>query len=206
MRFAVDGVRTLLTGAVLTGAGVLFFQPLAWIGLLVISFGAWFYRDPDRFPPEGPGVLVSPADGRVVEVGFWEHPFTGPCLRVGIFMSPLDVHVNRVPCDGEVVFLDYVPGKKVMAFEPKASEVNERFYVGQKTEYGPVLTVQIAGFLARRISTSIKCGDFLARGSRYGMIKLGSRVDLYFPEHFQPAVSKGQRVRAGESPIGVVRS
>lgn len=206
MRFAREGFRPLLGGFVLTGLGALLFQPLAWVGLSLTGFLAWFYRDPDRRLPEGPGILVSPADGKVVEVGPFEHPFMGPCTRVGIFMSPLDVHVNRTPCEGTVAFLEYVPGKKLMAFEPKASELNERFYTGLDTAMGRVLVVQIAGFLARRIVTSVKRGDVLALGERYGMIKFGSRVDLYFPEKVRPVVEKGQRVRAGETLIGVVRS
>lgn len=206
MRFAREGIRPLAGGLVLTGLGVLLFQPLAWIGLGLTGFLAWFYRDPDRKTPEGSGILVSPADGKIVEVGPFDHPFTGPCTRVGIFMSPLNVHVNRTPCDGQVVFLEYVPGKKLMAFEPKASELNERSYMGLETDLGPVMTVQIAGFLARRIVTSVKKGDFLDRGARYGMIKFGSRVDLYFPAKVRLAVEKGQRVRAGETPIGVVAS
>ena len=206
MPFAQEGVRPLLSGVVLICLGLLFFPPLALVGLFLLGVVAWFYRDPVRQCPADPGVLVSPADGKVVEVGPVEHPFTGPCTRVGIFMSPLDVHVNRAPCDGEVVFLEYVPGKKMMAFEPKASELNERFYMGLHTVHGPVLTVQIAGFLARRISTDVRRGAFLSRGVRFGMIKLGSRVDVYFPEGFCPAVTPGQRVRAGETVIGVIRS
>lgn len=206
MRFAREGFRSLLGGLALTGLGFVFFQPLAWAGLCLTAFLAWFYRDPDRKIPEESGVLVSPADGKIVEVGPFEHPFTGPCTRVGIFMSPLNVHVNRAPCDGRVAFLEYVPGKKVMAFEPKASELNERFYMGLETDLGSVMTVQIAGFLARRIVTPVKRGEALARGDRYGMIKFGSRVDLYFPENVCPVVEMGQRVRAGETLIGVVRS
>lgn len=206
MRFAREGLRPLSGGFVLTGLGVLLFQPLAWLGLCLTGFLAWFYRDPDREIPDEPGILVSPADGKVIEVGPFDHPFTGSCTRVGIFMSPLDVHVNRTPCDGRVAFLEYVPGKKLMAFEPKASEVNERFYMGLDTESGPVMTVQIAGFLARRIATSVKKGDILVRGSRYGMIKFGSRVDVYFPEDIRPSVEVGQRVRAGKTQIGVVAS
>lgn len=206
MPFAPEGVRPLLSGVVLACLGLIFFQPLAWLGLVLAGAAAWFYRDPPRQCTDDPGVLISPADGKVVEVGAVVHPFTGPCTRVGIFMSPLDVHVNRAPCDGEVVFLEYVPGKKLMAFEPKASELNERFYMGLQTDHGPVLTVQIAGFLARRISTDVRRGDFLSRGGRFGMIKLGSRVDVYFPGCFCPAVAPGQRVRAGETVIGVIRS
>ena len=97
----------------------------------------WFYRDPDRTAPEGDGLFISPADGRVVEISEAEHPFTGPSVKVGIFMNVLSVHVNRAPCMGRVDYLEYVPGRKIAAFAPKAAEVNERNLVGLSTPYGP---------------------------------------------------------------------
>jgi phosphatidylserine decarboxylase len=117
----------------------------------------------------------------------------------------LDVHVNRFPADGAVEELRYVPGKKWFAIEPKASEANERLYVGIMTAQGRTTLVQVAGIMARRITCRIKKGSSLARGERYGMIKLGSRVDVYLPESVTPAVSVGQKVRAGETTIGVIR-
>jgi phosphatidylserine decarboxylase len=181
---------------------VLIALPLGLFFVAVLLLLLWFYRDPERLPPEDESLWVSPADGRVMEIGPAEHPFTGPALCIGIFMSPLDVHVNRAPAGGTVEFLDYVPGKRLAAYHPKASMENERFYVGMETTRGKTLLVQIAGLLARRIASRVKRGDVLTRGQRYGMIKLGSKVEVYLPASVRPLVSVGDRVRAGETPIG----
>ena len=204
MRFAKDGLPTIITFAVL---GVLFtvLLPWRWPGVVMfvfLGFSMWFYRDPDRALPEGENIFVSPADGKVVEIEPAEHPFTGEALKVGIFMSPLSVHVNRVPCLGTVEYLEYVPGKKIAAFAPKASEVNERHYVGLRTAHGPVLLVQIAGLLARRIVCRVRRGDVLAAGERYGMIKLGSKVDIYLPADVKLTIKLGDRVYAGRTFLG----
>jgi phosphatidylserine decarboxylase len=186
----------------MAAGGVLIALPLGLFFLFVLLLLLWFYRDPERLPPEDESLWVSPADGRVMEIGPAEHPFTGPALCIGIFMSPLDVHVNRAPAGGTVEFLDYVPGKRLAAYHPKASIENERFYVGMETTRGRTLLVQIAGLLARRIASRVKRGDVLTRGQRYGMIKLGSKVEVYLPASVRPLVSVGDRVRAGETPIG----
>jgi phosphatidylserine decarboxylase len=183
------------------------FAPWAWLSggaVILCGFAFWFYRDPDRTPPEGEGVLVAPADGRVVEIVSVTHPFTGEATKVGIFMNVFSVHVNRVPCRGSVEYLEYVPGRKIAAFAPKASEVNERHYVGLSTAYGPVLLVQIAGLLARRIVCRVRRGDVLSTGDRYGMIKLGSKVDIYLPKSVKLQVKIGDKVYAGKSLLGVV--
>ena len=204
MRFAKDGLPTIITFAVL---GLLFtaFLSWRWPGVLMfvfLGFLLWFYRDPDRALPEGENIFVSPADGKIVEVERAEHPFTGPSLKVGIFMNAFSVHVNRVPCEGTVEYLEYVPGKKIAAFDPKASEVNERHYVGLSTPHGRVLLVQIAGLLARRIVCRVKRGDVFYAGERYGMIKLGSKVDIYLPDDVKLTVKVGDKVYAGKSVLG----
>ncbi len=195
--------------------GVLLMMWLGWhlhpfitAGLApLLFFVLWFYRDPERkAAPPGEGEkqrLLSPADGKVMEIMPGEHPFMGKCQKVGIFMSPLDVHVNRSPCEGNVAFLDYRPGKKLVAFHPKASEENERFYLGLDTPSGPVMMVQIAGALARRIVCRGVRGQRLEEGQRYGMIQFGSKVDLYFPEDMECRVSLGEGVKAGKTVIGV---
>ncbi len=205
--FAREGVPLM--------GGLLFMMVLGWqfspflaLGLLpLLLFVLWFYRDPERkAPPKEAEIscrLVSPADGKVMEILAAEHPFMGKCQKVGIFMSPLDVHVNRAPCAGNVAFLDYRPGKKLVAFHPKASEENERFYVGLNTPHGPVMMVQIAGALARRIACRLKREQRLEEGERYGMIQFGSKVDLYFSEDMECRVSLGEKVRAGKTVIGV---
>ena len=143
MKLARDGIPTI-TFLVLASAAFALVSPIpaavmAVLAVLVI----WFYRDPDRTAPEEDGLFVSPADGRVVEISEAEHPFTGPSVKVGIFMNVLSVHVNRAPCMGRVDYLEYVPGRKIAAFAPKASEVNERNLVGLSTPYGPVLNEEI---------------------------------------------------------------
>lgn len=205
MKLAKDGIPTI---AYLVLAALLFafISPLPAAVLIVLAgFVIWFYRDPDRVPPEGENVMVSPADGKVVEIENVSHPFTGEAVKIGIFMNAFSVHVNRVPCEGTVEYLEYVPGKKIAAFAPKASEVNERHYVGLKTPFGPVLLVQIAGLLARRIVCRLRKGNTLFRGERYGMIKLGSKVDIYLPRGVELSVKTGDKVYAGRSPLGVMR-
>jgi len=171
---------------------------------VLLGFVLWFYRDPDRVFPDGENIFVSPADGKVVEIEPASHPFTGASLKVGIFMNAFSVHVNRAPCEGTVEYLEYVPGKKIAAFAPKASEVNERHYVGLRTAHGPVLLVQIAGLLARRVVCRVKRGDVLSAGERYGMIKLGSKVDIYLPSDVKLSIKVGDNVYAGETFLGVM--
>ena len=206
MKLARDGIPTI-TFLVLASAALALVSPIpaavmAVLAVLVI----WFYRDPDRTAPEEDGLFVSPADGRVVEISEAEHPFTGPSVKVGIFMNVLSVHVNRAPCMGRVDYLEYVPGRKIAAFAPKASEVNERNLVGLSTPYGPVLMVQIAGLLARRIVCRLRRGEVLEAGQRYGMIRLGSRVDIYLPKDVRLTIKHGDKVRAGISSLGVMDS
>lgn len=200
MKLTRDGYPMIaFVGFMLLGS--LFFSPIVGF-FLVPAFGlvVWFFRDPERIPDsEG---FLSPADGKVVEILEVEHLFTGKAVKVGIFMNPLDVHVNRFPCRGTVEFMEYVPGRKLMAFGPKASDVNERMYVGMSTVHGPVMLVQIAGFLARRIVCRLRKGDVLESGQRYGMIKMGSKVDVYLPSGVKLAISTGQKVFAGRTVLG----
>ena len=206
MKLARDGIPTV-TFLVLATAAFAFVSPVpAAVMAVLAALVVWFYRDPDRTAPEGDGLFISPADGRVVEISEAEHPFTGPSVKVGIFMNVFSVHVNRAPCMGRVDYLEYVPGKKIAAFAPKASEVNERNLVGLSTPYGPVLMVQIAGLLARRIVCRLRRGEVLEAGQRYGMIRLGSRVDIYLPKDVRLLTKHGDKVYAGISSLGVMDS
>jgi phosphatidylserine decarboxylase len=180
--------------------------PLAAVGLLLSLFSLWFFRNPDRMPPSGTGVVVSPADGRIVYAG--ESPPGRYALvagkRVSVFMSPVDVHVNRAPVTGRVASVRYHKGAFHVASVDKASLMNEQNGVAVVTPEGRTVTyVQIAGMVARRIVCDLKEGDAVRQGQRVGMIRFGSRVDLYLPAEVRLSVAIGDRVRAGESVIGV---
>jgi len=202
LKLAREGYPLIaFTGFMLLGS--LFFAPSVALFLApLMGLVIWFFRDPER-TPDGEGFLA-PADGKIVEIGKTEVPYTGKAWKIGIYMNVLDVHVNRFPCAGTVEHIEYVPGKHWLSFSPKVSETNERMLVGISTQYGPVLVVQIAGFLARRIVCRIRKGDRLGRGQRYGMIKMGSKVDVYLPEKTALVVSKGQRVLAGSTVLGSI--
>jgi len=184
--------------------GLIVVTAAAIVGVL---FLVWFFRNPKRVPPEGGQFLVSPADGRVVEIDpcreerFLQMEMT----RVGIFMSPVDVHVNRMPCAGKIGAIHYFPGRYLMAYHPKASLENEHQVMVIESDRGmKLLVVQIAGFLARRIEGWVGSGEHLECGERFGLIRLGSKVDLYLPPSVRVQVKVGDRVRAGESVIGIM--
>jgi phosphatidylserine decarboxylase len=177
-------------------------------GLLVALFALllYFFRDPKRTPPASPAgedLFLSPADGRVVEVQQMHEPrfLGGEALKIGIFMSLLDVHVNRAPVEGRVALVEHVPGQFLQAFRPEASEVNEHTLVGLETRHGEVLVKQVAGILARRIVCWVQAGQKLQAGERLGVIKFGSRVDLYLPLGARPIVHVGDQAHAGVTVI-----
>jgi phosphatidylserine decarboxylase len=201
--FVLGGAAFAVVVYVLWPKGI----PLAALGLLLSLFSLWFFRNPDRTPPSGAGVVVSPADGRIVYAG--ESPPGRYALvagkRVSVFMSPVDVHVNRAPVTGRVASVRYHKGAFHVASVDKASLMNEQNGVAISTPEGRTVTyVQIAGMLARRIVCDLKEGDSVRQGQRVGMIRFGSRVDLYLPAEARLSVATGDRVRAGESVIGVL--
>lgn len=202
MHIAPDGILTVVVlGAACAASWLL--SPIATaVMALPLAMALWFYRDPERTPEGGDDDWVSPADGKVVEVieGAVDE-YAGRTTKIGIFMSGFDVHVNRFPTEGTIEHIKYVPGKKWFAIAPKASEINERLYVGAATRFGRMTLVQIAGIMARRIAMHKNIGDVLARGERYGMIKLGSKVDVYLPPTVRPSVSVGDVVSAGRTVI-----
>jgi phosphatidylserine decarboxylase len=186
---------------------------LAWTGWiksslllgLVTAFMAFFFRDPERVAPAVPGAILAPADGRVVDVrAAVNDPFVGAAQAVSIFLSPLDVHVNRSPLAGLVVGVEYRPGAKLAAYRPEASERNERTTIAIQGETARVVVRQIAGVLARRIVCRIRAGDKLASGERFGLIKFGSRTDLIVPASARLRVRTGDRVLGGETVVGVL--
>jgi len=175
--------------------------PLILIAVLLAVFTLNFFRDPERKLPEKSNIVVSPADGRVLFVkDIIDARFLNSKAKmVAIFMSPLNVHVNRIPITGRVDYLKYVEGNYIAAFEDKASEENERNEIGISSPAGKVLFIQIAGFIARRIVSEVKIGETVSIGNRFGMIKFGSRVDIIVPEQWQVKVKKDDNVTAGET-------
>ena len=176
------------------------------IGAFILAFLVLnFFRDPNRKIPADPEALVSPADGRVVQIA--DESFDGrPLLRVSIFMSPLDVHVNRSPIAGKVKGISYRKGSFHVASQARASIENEQHTFTVEGEQGQVVVKQIAGLLARRIVFWRKPGDSLERGERVGMIKFGSRVDVLLDPKVELRVKLGDHVRAGSSILGITRS
>ncbi|MEM6782981.1 MAG: phosphatidylserine decarboxylase family protein [Bacteroidota bacterium] len=197
-------VALLLTalGAFLGGLGWV----LAMLGALVLGFTVWFFRDPVRTPPpDTTTLLLAPADGKVLEIVDEDEPLylDGPGRRLSIFLSPLNVHVNRIPADGTIEYAAYFPGEYLVAWHPKASEKNERSSVGLVHPSGTkVLFKQIAGAVARRIVFYATPGDPYRAGDRYGIVKFGSRMDVIVPPHVTFDVAIGDRVTAGETVIG----
>ncbi len=178
----------------------------AVLPFVLTLFMLYFFRDPERDVPEGEGIFVAPADGRVIVVSkaYEDRHLKSSALQISIFMSPLNVHVNRAPCDGTVESVMHTPGRFLSAFKPEASLQNENIAMVLDTKYGKILVRQVAGFIARRAVCRVKSGDVLQKGGRYGVIKFSSRVDIYLPENAKITVKINDRVRAGETVIGRV--
>jgi phosphatidylserine decarboxylase len=175
---------------------------LTWIAMPLTLLVAHFFRDPERVAAGGPMDLLAPADGKIIAVERVESAcfFRRPCLKIGIFLSVFDVHVNRVPCSGTVREVHYQKGRFLMANVPKASLENEQSWVWIQTESGQdVVVSQVAGIIARRIVCWPTAGEQVERGERFGMIRFGSRTDLYVSETSEILVSKGDRVYGGET-------
>ena len=205
MRMAKEGYPLIFTALILTLLAFL----AGWtalgiiLGLIGIAI-AGFFRDPERQAPLGEGLVVSPADGKVVNIAGVEGdpPFLGSATRVSIFLSPLDVHINRTPVEGKIAKITYQRGKFLAAYKEEASQRNEQNALSIVDSKGRTLgVVQIAGVMARRIICRAKPGDQLARGERFGLIMFGSRTDTYLPEGCQVAVTEGQRVKGGETVL-----
>jgi phosphatidylserine decarboxylase len=206
MKIAVEGYPLIL---ITLGLSVLGFV-LGWwfIGAVaagLAGFFVLFFRDPERHPPEGKGLVVAPADGRVVSVVKTEGAplVDGPKVRVSIFMSPLDVHVNRMPVTATVEEIRRTPGKFLAAYKDEAVEQNEQNAMRIADADGRKLgVVQVAGFLARRIVCKARKGDTYNKGERFGLIMFGSRTDLYLPPDTEIDVTEGQKVKGGETVLG----
>jgi phosphatidylserine decarboxylase len=203
---APEGAKIAL--ALLAGGLILILVRLGVLGAIVLGVGAfasWFFRDPERTPPDREGVVLSGADGKVVEVGEGPAPHApgSGYKRVAVFMSPLNVHVNRSPVEGEVTAVKHTAGDYHAAFSDYASEHNERNLIVFADKQGRLHgMVQIAGYLARRIVCRLHPHDPVLLGQRVGIIMFGSRVDHFMPPEYRVMVRVGQHVKAGESVIG----
>jgi len=181
-----------------------FIDPLFWIGLALTGWVCYFFRDPPRVTPIGDGLIISPADGVVSHCGPVLPPKEldlgdEPMMRVSIFMNVFNVHVNRAPMDGKITRIAYIAGKFLNAELDKASEHNERNGLVIENGDQKIGVVQIAGLVARRIVCFVREGETLSAGERFGLIRFGSRLDVYFPENVQPKVYLGQTMIAGET-------
>jgi phosphatidylserine decarboxylase len=207
---ATEGVALSL-GLAVAGV-VLIVLGLKSVGAIIVIVSipvALFFRDPDRYPARTENVVISGADGKVTDISDVSFPGSAgkSCHRVSVFMSPLNVHVNRAPIGGEVTMVEHTAGEFRAAFRDDASEHNERNLIAMTDASGRAFgMMQVAGYLARRIVCRLRARDRIQAGQRIGLIMFGSRVDHFFPAEYRVTVSMGQRVRAGESIIGAIES
>ena len=201
-----DGWRFIAIFAVVTAILWWLWSPLGWLGLLAPAWCIYFFRDPWRVSPQRDGLVVSPADGRIIlvdetvpppELGFGDQPMQ----RIAIFMSVFDVHVNRAPMPGHVARMVYTEGKFVNASLDKASLDNERMAIRLSTPQGDIGVTQIAGLVARRIVTALREGQEIIAGQRVGMIRFGSRAEVYLPPNWSVPALIGQRALGGETVL-----
>ena len=207
-----DGWRFIAIFAVVSLVLYWIAHPLGWLGFIATAWCAYFFRDPWRVTPTRPGLVVAPADGRIVAVGAAAPPpelemGSAPMLRIGIFLNIFDVHVNRMPIGGRVIKRAYRDGKFLNASLDKASEENERMAFRVATSAGAdIAVVQVAGLVARRIVATVDAGDEVITGQRFGLIRFGSRTDVYLPAAWTSLAIVGQRAVGGETVIADARS
>ena len=206
---AAEGVPFVIISGVIS---ILLFLP-GWLipgilSSLLFLFIVWFFRNPKRIIPTGKNLIISPADGKIIVInkGEVDRVLKKRMVKISIFMNVFNVHVNRIPCKGKIVDILYNPGKFVSANLDKGSLENEQNAVVLETEKGEkVLFIQIAGLIARRIVCRLKKGQVVERGERFGLIRFGSRVDVYLPETADIKVSIGQKVKGGESILAALK-
>lgn len=205
--YTTIGVMSILVFLLIIGGiflqNMYFRYSLFTLAVAVLIFTLQFFRDPDRVTPAGEKNVISPADGKVLLIKEVEEStyLKSKATQIAVFMSPINVHVNRNPVSGTVEYSQYIPGEYIAAFEDKASERNERWLTGYTTPHGKVLISQIAGFVARRIINELSLGQKVTAGERFGMIKFGSRVDILVPPGSKITVKPGDKVFAGETIV-----
>ncbi len=208
-QFAKEGYPFILFFAAVTLLS--FFFRAHWVtavAIVLTVFMLYFFRDPDRSAVPDLNSFYAPADGKVIQIRetFEDELLKEQMIEVSIFMNAFNVHVNRVPCEGTVKEVKYYPGRFMAAFKEEASKANEHINMVMECTHGNVMMRQVAGLLARRAVCRVKPGDALDQGDRYGIIKFSSRVDLFLPIDTDVKVQLGDRVKAGETLIGKVRS
>lgn len=207
MKFAREGAPFIVVAAVIAAAGCVLaythrWWPLELLAVVLVLLALWvayFFRDPERNGPRGESLVIAPADGRIVNITEVDEPafLGGRAIRVSIFMNVFNVHVNRYPVSGTVAYTHYNPGKFINAAAEKASLENEQMSVGIVHSTDRVMMRQIAGLIARRIVTYSQVGDAARQGDRMGLIRFGSRVDVFLPTNAQVRVRVGQHSEAG---------
>lgn len=207
-----DGYKFIAIGAIVTLLLFWIWDPLGWVSVLVTAYIAYFFRDPERATPIREDLVIAPADGRIVSVRLKQPPgelglAPAPMTCISIFLSVLDVHVNRAPVSGQIARRVYVPGLFLNAALDKASDDNEREATVIRTGSGREIgMVRIAGLIARRIVTTVAEGQRVDAGARVGLIRFGSRVDVYIPEGKGVLIAEGQRTVGGETVLADLRS
>lgn len=203
--YVTIGVVTIIVFLLIAG-GIYINNSIIKYALFIISallmiFTINFFRDPERTPPSKDNVIVTPADGKVLIVKKItdHHYMQGECTQISVFMSPLNVHVNRIPIDGEIDMVEYIKGEYLVAYHDKADKLNERSEIGINSRYGKVFFTQVAGAMARRIVFDLEKGQQVKMGERFGMIKFGSRADVIVPSGWEVKVKEGDMVTAGET-------
>jgi phosphatidylserine decarboxylase len=216
-KYGTNNIIIMITfGIILIIAGIFIHKIwltsiLEILGALLILFTLWFFRDPERKIPEyainDHSIVLSPADGKIVEIVEENEQvyLNEKCIRISIFLSPLDVHVNRSPLTGKIEYFRYHPGDYLVAYHPKSSSKNEQTHIGIVNEIGKVFFKQIVGILARRLVWDIKEGDSLIVGQRFGMMKFGSRMDISVRTNSEIKVKVGDKVIAGISQIAKLK-
>lgn len=204
MKIAQEGYPFIIFFIAVTFLIFLLFDK--WVAIfpfILLCFMVFFFRDPERIIPEGENIYTAPADGRIILIQniFEERFLKNDAIQISIFMSPLNVHVNRSPCRGIVKDVVYSKGKFFSAFKPEASLYNESISLSLETVDGVLLIRQIAGSIARRAVCRVKKGDLLEKGERFGIIKFSSRVDIFLAKDTTILVKMGQKVKAGETII-----
>jgi phosphatidylserine decarboxylase len=202
MKFAPEGYSYIIVFTAVTAAVFLLFGIwIAFLPFVLTLFMFFFFRDPERKTPEDKNIFISPADGKIIVIKdtFENEYLKTDAKMISIFMSPLNVHVNRIPCDSVVKDVFHKKGKFLAAYKENASIENESISLVLDTKYGGILVRQVAGYIARRAVCRVKAGDALKQGERYGIIKFSSRLDVYLPKNSKINIKIGEKVKAGET-------